>query len=253
MDLFDTELNFTDFKNRLVKASSIFKIKKIDKSVAYDFIKKYHYLKDAKFFSKYSYGLYYGITLVGVATYSNPQGISALKGWFGLDNQDQSVLELSRLCLLPDLNGSNASSFLLGRSVKLLKKEDVKAVITLADSNRHVGSIYQVCNFKYFGLTDKKTDFFSVNGLNPRGKTKDIEGVWLPRTRKHRYCYLLDKSLSVNYKEQEKPKSKTIENPCCNNEGIVFDSRFKKTYACPKCNDFKSIGLIDIYNPPEFI
>jgi len=52
MDLFDKRLDFTDFKNRLVKAGSIFKINKIDKSIAYQFIKEYHYLKDAKFFAK---------------------------------------------------------------------------------------------------------------------------------------------------------------------------------------------------------
>ena len=96
-----------------------------------------------------------------MATFSNPQGNVALKGWFGLPNTDQSVLELSRLCVLPQLNGTNATSFLLSTSIRLLKKEGVRAVITLADDSRHSGSIYQVCNFTYYGLTDKKSDFFS--------------------------------------------------------------------------------------------
>ena len=122
-------------------------LKLVDKKVAYDFIRKHHYLGDAKFFSKYAYGLFHkeGDIMMGVATFSNPQGNVALKGWFGLDNSDQTVLELSRLCVLPELNGTNATSYLLGNSLRLLRKEGIRAVITLADDSRHNGSIYQVC------------------------------------------------------------------------------------------------------------
>jgi len=241
------------FKNRTIKASSIFELREIKKNTAYDFIKKYHYLADAKFFSKFSFGLFLGGCLVGCATYTNPQGISTMKGWFGLPNTDQSVLELSRLCLTPALNNTNASSYLLSNSVKKLKPHGVRAVITLADSSRHSGSIYQVCNFTYYGLTDKKSDFFSVNGLNPRGSTKNVEGVWLPRTRKHRYAFILDKKLKCNYTPQTRPKKTSTPLDCCNGEGVVFDSRFKKTYVCPKCNDFKSLGLLDIYDLPSHV
>ena len=47
------------FRERKVKAKDVFYIKLIDKSQAYDFVKTYHYLKDAKFFSKFAYGLFY--------------------------------------------------------------------------------------------------------------------------------------------------------------------------------------------------
>lgn len=185
----------------------------------------------------YSYGLYCNEDLVGVATYSNPQGISSMKGWFGLENQNQDVVELSRLCMLPILNGTNATSYLLGNSMKMLKFHSIKAVITLADSSRHIGSIYQNCNFKYYGLTDAKTDFFTEDGrLNPRGSTKDIRGVWLPRTRKHRYCYLLDKFLKVLYEEQPRPTVKeTLKYDCCDGTKKVYDKRFNVWYTCPKC------------------
>ena len=87
------------FINREVKAKHIFTIRKLTKSEAYDFIKKYHYLGDAKFFSKFAYGLFSKETdeILGVTTFSNPQGAATMKGWFNLTNQDQSVLELSRL------------------------------------------------------------------------------------------------------------------------------------------------------------
>lgn len=231
------------FKNREVKAKSVFGIKKIDKSVAYDFVKQHHYLGDAKFFSKIAYGLYHKDTntLLGVTTFSNPQGSVALKGWFGLPNTDQTVVELSRLVVLPILNGTNATSFLLGNSLRLLKKnEGIRAVITLADDSRHIGSIYQVCNFDYYGLTDKKTDFFSYDDdgkVNPRGSTKNKQGVWIPRTRKHRYAYMLDDSLGCRYPLEDKSPSKgDVGNyDCCDGTNVVYDKRFDVNYTCPKC------------------
>jgi len=229
----------TKFKNREVKAKNTFTISEIEKATAYAFIRTYHYLKDAKFFAKYCYGLFLDGELVGAATYSNPQGIVAMKSWFNLPNSDQSVLELSRLCMLPELNGTNATSYLLGNSMKQLKSHDIKAVITLADNSRHVGSIYQVCNFKYYGLTDKKTDFYVADGrVNPRGKTKDLHGVWLPRTRKHRYCFLLDKKMPIMITEQDRPTlTETDDYDCCNKTNKVFDKRFKEWYTCPKCTE----------------
>tara|TARA_R110000787_G_scaffold284293_1_gene397856 strand:+ start:632 stop:1402 length:771 start_codon:yes stop_codon:yes gene_type:complete len=243
IDLFSNEKpinidkEILQFKNREIKAKKIFRIKEIDKKTSYAFIRQYHYLKDAKFFAKYSYGLYIDNILVGCSAFSNPQGISAMKSWFGLPNSDQSVLELSRLCMLPKLNGTNATSYLLGNSMKMLKHKEVKAVITLADDSRHVGSIYQVCNFKYYGSTDKKTDFFCADGkVNPRGKTKDLKGVWLPRTQKHRYAFLLDKKMNVLLNECSKPTLEdTSEYDCCNGTKEVFDKRFNKKYSCPKC------------------
>jgi hypothetical protein len=227
------------FKNRKGKAKDTFVLSEIDKAVAYKFIAKYHYLKDAKFFAKYCYGIFIDRILVGCATFSNPQGIVAMKSWFGLENDNQEVLELSRLCMLPILNGTNATSYLLGNSLRLLKQKKVRAVITLADDSRHVGSIYQVCNFKYYGLTDKKTDFYTADGrVNPRGQTKDVKGVWLPRTQKHRYCYILDSSLICLLKEQPKPNVGMINKyECCSQTNKVFDKRFKEWYNCPKCTN----------------
>lgn len=230
------------FKNRELKAKEVFDIKLIDKKVAYDFIKVYHYLGDAKFFSKFAYGLYVKNEdkLVGVTTFSNPQGNVALKGWFGLPNTDQTVLELSRLCVLPQLNGTNTTSYLLGNSIKLLKKEGVRAVITLADDSRHNGSIYQVCNFKYYGLTDKKSDFFHYSNntwkVNPRGPTKDKQGVWINRTQKHRYSYIIDDKLICLYQQQPYPKKTDIKQyDCCGGTKLVKDNRFNIEYPCPKC------------------
>ena len=250
---------FDDFKNRNIKAKDIFYIKEIDKTTSYNFVRKYHYLKDAKFFCVEAYGLFlkYNDVLVGCATYSLPQGIVALKSWFNLDNNTKNIYELSRLCLLPQLNGTNATSYLLGNSIKILrqKNEELKrnykklgkifeqddwhcrAIITLACSERHVGSIYQVCNFKYYGLTKKASDFYREDGkLNPRGKSGSFKGVYLPRARKHRYAYILDNNLKINYNEELKPPtSQTFKLDCCNGTHKVYDQRFDKWYTCPRC------------------
>lgn len=238
-----SEKDLNAFKAREIKAKTIFTIREIDKNSCYEFVRRYHYLANAKFFCMYGYGLFYrdecgGQELVGVATFTAPQGTYALKGWFGLPNDCNYVLELSRLCMLPCLNNTNATSFLLGNSMKMMgKAHGIKAVITLADSSRHVGSIYQVCNFKYYGKTDKKMNFWSSDGIkNPRGKSHDRHGVWIEKPYKHRYAYLLDKSLKVLYDEQPIPKADERYVPeCCHGTKKVFDNRFKEWYSCPVC------------------
>lgn len=111
-----TEEVLNAFKNREVKAKSIFDIKPITKKEAYDFVKQYHYLGEAKFFSKEAFGLFTKEDgeMVGCATFSLPQGNVALKGWFSLGNDTKDIYELSRLTVLPVLNKTNATSFLLG-------------------------------------------------------------------------------------------------------------------------------------------
>ena len=210
------------FKNREIKAKDVFQIYEIDKPLAYDFVRRYHYLGQTDFFAKYAFGLWCCGELVGVATFSNPQGNVALKGWFGLANDDQTVLELSRLALLPSLNGCNATSYLLSGSIKQLRKMGIRAVITLADASRHVGSIYQVCNFTYYGLANDKRDFYRYpdGKKNPRGEVREVQGVWIPRTKKHRYAYIIDKRLKCLYEQQKAPKVNAIFDAVCCGGGL---------------------------------
>jgi len=55
-DIFIKDLD--NFKERKCKAKDIFTIREIPKNIAYEFVRKYHYLKDAKFFCVYGYGLF---------------------------------------------------------------------------------------------------------------------------------------------------------------------------------------------------
>lgn len=260
--------DFAAFKARKIKASDIFNLEEITKPTAYEFVRKYHYLGDVKFFCVRAFGLFYKETLVGCAVFSLPQGTETLKSWFSLGNDTKNIYELSRLCVLPDLNGSNATSFLLSGSIKKMKKENTmikhrlknkmqdkdwscRAVITLANSQRHVGSIYQVCNFHYYGLTKKGgRDFFSVESqgkIAPRGKLSETQGVYLIRPQKHRYAIILDSSLKCNYNEMERPsKDEIIESKCCNGTKRVFDKRFGVWYTCPRCT--KELKILKVEN-----
>ena len=260
MSLFSLEQSVNDvgtdielFREHKVKANEIFSIMEIEKPLAYDFVKDFHYLGATDFFTKYAFGLWLDGELVGVAAYSNPQGTVSLKGWFGLENDDQSVLELTRLCMLPTLNGTNATSYLLSHSMRMLRRfYGVKAVITLADASRHIGSIYQVCNFKYYGLADDKSDFyrFPDGRKNPRGETSTWEGVWIPRTKKHRYAFIMDKRLKCLYKEQPQPKEKQqIPRFCCGGSGRVLDRRNDQWYSCPVCTG--KLKKLEVDNDPS--
>ncbi len=245
MRLFDYEISAEAqtalqlFKDWKVKAEEIFTIMEVTKPTSYEFVRQYHYLGNAKFFALYSYGLWCEGELVGIAAFSLPQGTSASEGWFGKDANDKSVLELTRLAMLPMLNNTNATSYLLSHSMKMLHKDHgVKAVITLADASRHVGSIYQVCNFKYYGLADDKSDFYRYPSgkKNVRGSTNGMDGVWIARTKKHRYAYIMDKSLRCLYQEQTRPtKANVFNRYCCGGTGVVEDKRTGCRYTCPIC------------------
>lgn len=238
------------FKNREVKAKDIFEIVEISKSQARDLVMKYHYLGEKQFMYIYAYGikLKESDELLGAAVFGTVGGTVALKGWFGLDNKTTDILELTRLVMNPILNRTNATSYLLGNSMKELKKKKIRAVVSLADSTIHMGYIYQACNFKYYGLSDKKSDFYNVDGrFNQRGATRGHHGVWLPRSRKHRYCYIIDKNLKVLYEEQDYPKvDDFIQYDCCNGTHVVYDKRFKEYYTCPKCTG--KLELVNINN-----
>lgn len=244
---------FNQFKNRTIPAKDIFEIREISKNDAYAFVRQFHYLGDAKFFCQQAFGLFYwpDNMLVGCATFQQPQGISVLKSWFDLPNSCTDIYELGRLCMFPPLNGTNATSFLLGGAIKQLKKaKRIRAVITLATSDRHVGSIYQVCNFTYYGLTDKKSDFYCADGRkNPRGPVRHERGVWVERPQKHRYAYILDPSLTIKLLPKQHPKKDDlVPNNCCGSSYFIEDRRFGDWYTCPVCNhDFYRIEEGDVW------
>lgn len=191
-------------------------IKKITRNTAKILLDEYHYLhKDGNFRSGINFGLFEIKTknLIGVCVFHTVSAKEIVKGCFKINSfKLDGFYELGRLCLNPNKFEKNITSFFLSNSIKLLKKiKNISALLTYADSNFHNGYIYQACNFKYYGLTDLKKDFFikQENGSFKklqRGKCKHLNGEWRIKSQKHRYLIIYDKNLKTIWKEQNYPK-----------------------------------------------
>ena len=180
----------------------------ISYSEAYKLVSEYHYLGEKRFIGQYCFGIVHECDVVGSVVYSPLSVPNSAQSAFGLPRGNYpDLLEMSRMVLLPELNGENVGSRLIAYSLRQLKKQKIRAVISYADSSRHIGSLYQACNFTYHGLTPQKNDFFFENGTKlTRGKSKGFKGAWIPRSRKHRYIYRFDPSLKIIWNEEPYPK-----------------------------------------------
>ena len=184
-----------------------FHIERISKKQAKTIVLKYHYLKDIShgFKSGFNYGLF-NTKLVGVCIFTGFPVPELSKGLFGLEREDQDGLfELSRLCLHPKLNEYNITSWFVARCIKQFRKDTfVRAILAYADSDFHTGTVYQALNFLYYGLTDEKKDFWIKQEneefkKHSRGKIRDLDGEWRPRSRKHRYLIVYDSTLNIKW------------------------------------------------------
>lgn len=189
-------------------------IKNLTKAQCEEFLKKHHYLskQGCGFRSGFNYGLYEADgTLTGVAVFHTVSALETVKGCFGIEDQT-GMYELGRFAIDSRHNKKNLSSWFLSRAIKRLRSDtEVRALITYADSEYHKGYLYQATNFKYYGLTTPKKDFFAKQSDGTfkklsRGKTKGIDGEWRTRSRKHRYLMLFDKTLQTLWKEEPYPK-----------------------------------------------
>ena len=153
---------------------------------------------------QYAFGLREGGRMIGVVTYGQPASPSLCKGVAGEENR-LNVLELNRLVILPEYNGKNYASYLVGHSLKMLPNKTF--VVSYADWGGwgHVGYVYQATNWLYTGITKERTDIYSEAG-HSRHYSKD-ETRRQPRTAKHRYIYLVgDKSTRKQMKNDLKYK-----------------------------------------------
>ena len=199
---------------------SDFYIDIISKKQAEELLLQYHYLKDISkgFKSGWNYGLFQRNEfsplniggLKGVVIFTGLPVPEIAKGAFGLErNEQQGLFELSRLCIHPQTQQSeyNITSWFVSKAIRQLRKDtEVKAILSYADNDFHSGTIYRACNFKYYGLTDAKKDFYYSDGTkHSRGKVKGSEGEWRERSRKHRYLMVFDKQLQKNltWKEEK--------------------------------------------------
>jgi hypothetical protein len=198
-----------------------FFIDNVKKCEVKDLLNTFHYLRhESKDFkvSPYSYGLYRNSVTdvlhiggcIGCVIFTKIPVPEIAVGAFGLQRHEQEGLyELSRLCVHPDVQREeyNITSWFVSRCIKKFRKDTkVKAILSYADSSHHSGIIYRATNFKYYGMSDPKKDFYYADGTkHSRGSVKGIEGEWRDRSRKHRYLMIFDKELekSLKWKEEK--------------------------------------------------
>jgi hypothetical protein len=123
-----------------------------------------HYAKGASNTYCYLHGLFRKEceTLFGVAWWLPPTRVAAESV-----NREHwtRVLALSRLVVAPGVP-KNAASFLLSRSVKLIKAEGrFVSLVTYADTEqKHTGGIYRAANWNYVGVTKPSPVWVDATG-----------------------------------------------------------------------------------------
>jgi hypothetical protein len=182
-------------------------IKIIEKPIAKELIIKNHY--SHKWTScRYSFGLFDGDELIGVAVYGFPVGRQTVKSITpNLENSD--VLELTRLWIKDDTL-KNSESYFIGQTFKWLRNSTgVKVLISYSDPmHNHIGIIYQATNWLYQGNNTMliKGYLHKIHGeiMHPRSvvakfgtinekelKLIDTNYERIEMKKKHRYIYIL--------------------------------------------------------------
>jgi len=190
---------------------SDFYIDRVSKEEVKDLLYTHHYLKDESkdFKSGYNYGLFRHTEwecplrigkCLAVCIFTGLPVPEIAVGAFGLQRDEQEGLfELSRLCVDPEVQREeyNITSWFVSKCIKSFRKDaTVRAILSYADASHHTGTIYRACNFKYYGLTDPKKDFYYADGTkHSRGSVSGIDGEWRDRSRKHRYLMVFQKEL----------------------------------------------------------
>ena len=117
------------------------------------FIREFHYARGGSNTAVYTHGLFIRSApfLFGVVWWLPPTRVAC-------ESVDQErwtqVLSLTRMAIHP-VAPRNAASFLLSRSVKLIKKDGrFVALVTYADESQgHTGGVYRAANWEYVGRT----------------------------------------------------------------------------------------------------
>lgn len=168
----------------------------ITKATAETFVLAKHYSKRASIFWA-GFGLVIDGKIEGVVVYGQP---SPPIQKHSFRDRDFRLYELCRLVVQTE--EKNAASFLVGRSLQMLKKPC--AIVSYADTEwGHAGIIYQATNWLYTGATKSHDHAYLVDGkrvhpitLRDRGVTdpkrwaKENGIQTLPPMEKHRYFFL---------------------------------------------------------------
>lgn len=172
--------------------------------IARRLVEKYHYAAGASITAVYTHGLFrkgdiFEEQCVGVAWWIPPTK-SAGKATHPAD--PHGVLCLSRLAIEPGIP-TNAATFLLAGSRKLIDRSAWPCLVTYADKWRgHTGAIYKADNWEYVGET-RPEPCYVINGQMRSRKAG-------PRTRSHSEMLALGAEFVGRF-----VKSKFVKRPGC--------------------------------------
>ena len=148
-------------------------------SIARDMIERFHYAAGASNTATFLHGLFrdgdiFEEQCKGVCWWIPPTKSAALAtyppNWKG-------VICLSRLVIAPDVP-TNAATFLLSRSRRMIDREIWPCLVTYADQWRgHTGAIYRADNWTYVGLTKPERTYVKDGRMMSRKAG--------PKTRTH--------------------------------------------------------------------
>jgi len=148
-------------------------------------VREHHYAKGGSNTCVYMHGLYNRATgkLQGVAWWLPPTRVACES----VNKEEwRKVLSLTRFVLLPG-TPKNAASFLLSRSVKMIRREGrfVSLVTYADDAMGHTGHIYKVSGWSFAGKT----------GPYPRWEDSDGRQIAVKSTKNRRK----DEMLALGY------------------------------------------------------
>lgn len=137
-----------------------------DDGEARRFVEQHHYSGSYPA-ARRRFGLWRGVTLVGVAVFSVPISPAVITSALDLVDWREAV-ELGRLVLLDDVP-ANGESWFIAQCFRALRREGFAGVVSFSDplprrdaSGRavfrgHVGTIYQASNARYVGQATPRT------------------------------------------------------------------------------------------------
>lgn len=158
---------------------------------------------------EYSFGLFEGLTLIGIVTFGCPPRVMN-NGECIFRKYRVKTYELNRLCVNDDLP-KNTLSFFVSKSLKYLPKPC--CVVSYADFTfGHNGYIYQATNWIYTGLNQIHERQVFLNGKEVHPRTACSMGFtsiseWAAKepavilgeyTQKHRYFQFLGTKKQTN-------------------------------------------------------
>lgn len=209
------QLDVFEYLNEIQRPDSDKKeVRRISYESTIPFLLEIHYARRMPCITD-AFGLFLNEMLIGVVTYGIPASHQLCIGVCGKRYKD-NVRELNRLCLLPKYNGGNYSSYLVGRSLRMLPSGTI--VVSYADTGMgHNGYIYQATNFIYTGCTQRRRDQYNSRGKHPRHGDQQDSDLMQSRNPKHRYIYICgdrrtkrELTKKIRYKAQPYPKNESV-------------------------------------------